>query len=81
MNGAFQFYADLLQSLKTLSVQNTQKLNVDVSYVQIKGYVNEESHLSAVTPDQIPESMVKDQDVLVVDDIYDSGTLMELVFK
>ena len=25
--------------------------------------------------------MVKDQDVLVVDDIYDSGTLMDLVFR
>ena len=51
MNGAFQFYADLLQALKTLSVTNVQKLLVDVSYVQIKGYVNEESHLTAVTPD------------------------------
>ena len=43
--------------------------------------MNEESKLQAVTPDQIPEFMVKDQDVLVVDDIYDSGALMDNVFK
>ena len=81
MNGAFQFYADLQQALKNLTVQNPQKLLVEVAFVQIKGYVNEESKLSAVTPDQIPEHMVKDQEVLVIDDIYDSGSLMDLVFK
>ena len=81
MNGAFQFYADLWQSLKNLSLSSPQKLLVEVAFVQIKGYVNEESKLTAVTPDQIPDHMVKGQDILIIDDIYDTGTLMELVIK
>ena len=43
--------------------------------------MNEESKLTAVTPEQIPDHMVKDQDILIIDDIYDSGTLINLVIK
>ena len=43
--------------------------------------MNEESKLTAVTPEQIPDHMVKDQDILIIDDIYDSGSLINCVTK
>ena len=76
MNGAFQFYTDLLFHLKKMQQYNPEKLSFETDFIKIKGYVNTETRLEEIQESCITESMVKDQDILIVEDIFDSGTLM-----
>lgn len=79
MNGAFQFYSDILFHLKKMSQYKPEKLSFETEFIKIKGYVNTESKLEEISDSSISESMVKGQDILIVEDIYDSGTLMSRV--
>lgn len=81
MNGAFQFYSDLLFNLKKMAQYKTEKLYFETEFIKIKGYVNTESKLGEISDSCISESMVKDQDILIIEDIYDSGTLMSRVLS
>eukprot|EP00343_Euplotes_focardii_P002597 CAMPEP_0205804490 /NCGR_PEP_ID=MMETSP0205-20121125/7419_1 /ASSEMBLY_ACC=CAM_ASM_000278 /TAXON_ID=36767 /ORGANISM="Euplotes focardii, Strain TN1" /LENGTH=283 /DNA_ID=CAMNT_0053074171 /DNA_START=8 /DNA_END=860 /DNA_ORIENTATION=- len=81
MNGAFQFYTDLNDYLKKLGQYNKEKINYHTDFIKIKGYVNTETRLEEIAEECITESMVKDQDILVVEDIFDSGTLMSKLYR
>ena len=81
MNGAFQYYTDLLQNLKKLAKFKSEKLYFETEFIKIKGYVNTETRLKEIDDACISEEMVKDQDILIVEDIYDSGTLMSKLLK
>ncbi|CAI2374788.1 unnamed protein product [Moneuplotes crassus] len=81
MNGAFQFYTDLLYYIKKFQQYNPHKFSFETDFVKIKGYVNTETRLGEIDPSCITEEMVKDQDILIVEDIFDSGTLMSKLLK
>jgi hypoxanthine phosphoribosyltransferase len=76
MNGAFQFFTDLLSYFKKMAQYKKEKLYFETDFIKIKGYVNTETKLEEIDEGCITESMVKDQDIIIVEDIFDSGTLM-----
>lgn len=81
MNGAFQFYTDLLFHLKKMSQYNSEKLYFETEFIKIKGYVNTQSKLEEIEDSTLPESIVRGQDILIIEDIYDSGTLMSKLHR
>jgi hypoxanthine phosphoribosyltransferase len=76
MNGAFQFFTDLLFCIKKMSQYKKESLSFETDFIKIKGYVNTTSKLNEIDDACITESMVKGHDILIVEDIFDSGTLM-----
>ena len=48
MNGAFQFYTDVLYYLKKMSQYNKQKLYFETDFIKIKGYINDVSKLEEI---------------------------------
>ena len=81
MNGAFQFYTDLNSYIKKFSQYNKEKVSFETDFIKIKGYVNTETRLEEIEESCITESMVKGQDILIVEDIFDSGTLMSKLLR
>ena len=76
MNGAFQFYSDLLFYLKKIAQYKSEKLYFEADFIKIKSYINTESRLESIDDCCISEDMVKGQDILIVEDIFDTGSLM-----
>lgn len=81
MNGAFQFYSDLLSHLKKLAQYKPETLYFETDFIKIKGYVNTETKLEEIDEGVISEDMVKGQDILIIEDIFDSGTLMSKLHR
>lgn len=48
MNGAYQFYTDLLYYLKKISQYRPEKFFFETEFIKIKGYVNTETKLEAI---------------------------------
>uniref|UniRef100_A0A7S3JH00 Phosphoribosyltransferase domain-containing protein n=1 Tax=Euplotes harpa TaxID=151035 RepID=A0A7S3JH00_9SPIT len=76
MNGAFQFFSDLQSSIKKVREFSGERIEYDTHFLKIKGYVGTESKLCGIEESVLPESMIRGYDILIVEDIYDSGTLM-----
>lgn len=48
MNGAFQFYTDILYYLKKMSQYKKEKLHFETDFIKLKGYVNDTSKLDEI---------------------------------
>lgn len=81
MNGAFQFFSDLQRYMKKVREYKAQRLEYDVHFIKVKGYVNTESILEKIDDAVLPEDLIKGQDILVVEDVYDSGNCMDVLLK
>lgn len=71
MNGAFIFASDLLREVKTMG---------NIAFINYKSYVGMESTGSVKVIVPIPES-VKGRDVVIIEDIVDSGLTMKYVME
>mmetsp|Transcript_4699 Transcript_4699/g.4395 ORF Transcript_4699/g.4395 Transcript_4699/m.4395 type:complete len:156 (-) Transcript_4699:75-542(-) len=81
MNGAFQFFSDVERYIKKVREYKAQRLEYDVHFIKIKGYVNTESVLEKIDDAVLPEELIKGKDILIVEDVYDSGNLMDILYK
>ena len=79
MNGGFQFYSDLQDYIKKIREYKRERIEYETHFVKIKGYINDESKLESIDDSILTEAMIKDQDILVVEDVYDSGNLMDIL--
>ncbi len=70
LKGAFMFTADLIRELKTETV---------VDFIRIKSYKGKEKLESQITYE--PEMDLEGKDVLIVDDIFDTGESLEVVYN
>ena len=81
MNGAFQYFSDLQLYLKKVREYKAERLEYEVHFVKVKGYVDTESMLERIEDSVLPEAMIKGQDILIVEDVYDSGNCMDILMK
>jgi hypoxanthine phosphoribosyltransferase len=81
MNGGFQFFSDLQLYFKKVREYKSQRLDYDVHFIKVKGYVNTESKLEKIDDGVLSEEMVKGHDILVVEDCYDSGNCMDVLMR
>ena len=81
MNGGFQFFSDLQRYMKKVREYKSERLEYDVHFIKIKGYVNTESILEKIDDAVLPEEIIRGQDILIIEDIYDSGNLMNVLTK
>jgi hypoxanthine phosphoribosyltransferase len=81
MNGSFQYFSDLQLYIKKVREYNAERLEYDVHFVKVKGYVNTESKLESIDDAVLPEAMIKGHDILIVEDVYDSGNCMDVLLK
>lgn len=72
LNGVFVFLADLVRELK---------IPVRVDFVRLASYGSETMSSGSVKITKEIELDVKDRDVLVVEDIVDSGLTLDFLFK
>lgn len=84
MTGAFQFFTDLNDSLiKIRAIRQPKSESEDViwsyNFQKVSSYTNTES--SGVVSNQISEEDCKGKNVLIVEDIYDSGNAMNTMIK
>ena len=81
MNGGFQFYSALQEYIKKIREYKRERLEFETHFVKVKGYVNDESKLESIDESVLSETMVKGHDILVVEDVYDSGNCMDILMK
>lgn len=81
MNGAFQFFSDLQDYLKKVREYKSERLEYDVHFIKIKGYVNTESVLEKIDDAVLPEELINGKDILIVEDVYDSGNCMDVLYR
>lgn len=70
LKGAFIFTADLVRELKTETV---------VDFIRVKSYNGKEKMKTEVV--YTPDIDIEGKDVLVVDDIFDTGESLELLYR
>lgn len=78
MNGAFRFYSHLSQALNTISSSHEHRIYLIPHFHKVSSYSNTES-LGVVTMDKAPS--LDGKHVLIVEDIYDTGTSMKELFS
>ena len=81
MNGSFQYFSDLQLYIKKVREYKLERLDYEVHFIKVKGYVNTESKLQSIDDAVLPEAMIKDHDILVVEDVYDSGNCMDVILR
>jgi len=67
LNGAFIFLADLARAIK---------LDIEVDFIRVASYGNATSTSGNITLTKKPELDLADKDILLVEDIVDTGTTM-----
>ena len=72
LDGAFMFGADLIRTLHP---------NLSIGFARCKSYTGTKRGRLTVHMDDIPLSMIEGKDVLVIEDIVDSGTTLMAVYK
>nr|ACO12612.1 Hypoxanthine-guanine phosphoribosyltransferase [Lepeophtheirus salmonis] len=80
LKGGYKFFGDLNESLSNLSSlrrEDEEHLTYSVQFIRAKSYTNESSTgVVKITGEEYLEKELRDQDVLVVEDIIDTGTTM-----
>lgn len=75
-----------------MSEYSENRLLFETHFVKIKGYVNDKTKLKEVSTKSIlnspqidekslPKHMIEGEDIIVIEDIYDTGTLMSLLIE
>ena len=77
MDGAFQFYSMILSALQKLLHLDNAPFRFRAYYVTLKTYINDKvGDKRCIDPGVFVEKWIKGKEVLVVEDVYDSGNLM-----
>jgi hypoxanthine phosphoribosyltransferase len=66
LNGAFMFFADLVRNME---------VDCEIDFMQAKSYIGQVQDRVDITKDVLID--IKDKDIFIVDDIFDSGNTMK----
>ncbi|KAI1901359.1 hypothetical protein AGOR_G00033560 [Albula goreensis] len=81
LKGGYQFCADLVEYIKTLSRNSNKSLLMRVDFIRLKSYLNDQSteHLHIVGAEDL--SVLNGKNVLIVEAIVDTGKTMKALLK
>jgi hypoxanthine phosphoribosyltransferase len=70
LNGAFMFFTDLVRNMV---------IDCEIDFIQAKSYTDQTQDRVAILKDILID--IKDKDIYIVDDIYDSGNTMKCLIN
>jgi hypoxanthine phosphoribosyltransferase len=81
LKGGYKFYSDLQDKLNTLNSHHDKSVQISVDFVRLKSYENTSStgEIQIVGSDNLKD--LKGKNVLVVEDIVDTGKTMQKLLK
>lgn len=81
LKGGYQFCNDLTHHLKVLNRGSGKSIQLGIDFVRVKSYKNDQStgEVKIIGGDSLEE--LKDKNVLIVEDIVDTGRTMENLLK
>lgn len=81
LKGGYQFFTDLLDSIKNYYATAAQSRQIEVDFIRLKSYVGDHSsgEIQVIGGDSFEK--LKGKSVLVVEDIVDTGATMQKLLK
>ncbi|KAG5452032.1 Hypoxanthine-guanine phosphoribosyltransferase, partial [Clonorchis sinensis] len=81
LKGGFKFLADLVDGLELTIRARETSITMSMDFVRIKSYVNDKSHHEPVLTGLDDPKTLKGKDILVVEDIIDTGNTMKVLLN
>ncbi|CAL8074551.1 unnamed protein product [Calicophoron daubneyi] len=81
LKGGFKFLADLIDGLESAIRARGTIMPIRVDFARVKTYVNDKSVHEPVLTGLEDPSLYKDRDILIVEDIIDTGRTMKHLLK
>uniref|UniRef100_A0AAY4DA24 Hypoxanthine phosphoribosyltransferase n=1 Tax=Denticeps clupeoides TaxID=299321 RepID=A0AAY4DA24_9TELE len=81
LKGGYKFFADLLDYIKALNRNSDRSIPMTVDFIRLKSYCNDQStgEIKVIGGDDL--STLTDKNVLIVEDIIDTGKTMKTLLK
>ena len=82
LKGGYRFFSELLNKLNTLNTTSGRSVPISIDFIKVKSYVDTASsgEVTIVGMDNLVESL-KDKNVLIVEDMIDTGRTMQKLLK
>uniref|UniRef100_A0A8C1U8W9 Hypoxanthine phosphoribosyltransferase n=1 Tax=Cyprinus carpio TaxID=7962 RepID=A0A8C1U8W9_CYPCA len=81
LKGGYKFFADLMDFIKTLNQNSDKSVPLTVDFIRLKSYSNDQSTNSVKVIGGDELSALTGKNVLIVEDIVETGRTMETLLK